>query len=149
MNRKYASAKWRGNLESGGGTIQMESTSEYNGYTADSRFGPGKGNSPEELIAAAHAACFSMALAHLLSEKVMIPQQVATTATVSIEEDGDGFSITCSELVTHVNGLGLDGEKLQAYAEQAKDSCPVSKALSGVQITVEAILEKTLTPEEY
>lgn len=148
MTKKTATAQWQGNLESGSGTIEMQSAPEGNGYTADSRFGQGQGNSPEELIAAAHAACFSMALAHMLSENELIPQLVATTAIVMIEKDGDGFSITRSDLKTHVHGLGLNQEKLDGYAEKAKTGCPVSKALTGLEITVEAVLEDSLLPEE-
>jgi len=148
MTQKTATAQWQGNLESGSGTIEMQSAPEGNGYTADSRFGQGQGNSPEELIAAAHAACFSMALAHMLSENELIPQLVATTAIVTIEKDGDGFSITRSDLKTHVHGLGLNQEKLDGYAEKAKTGCPVSKALTGLEITVEAVLEDSLLPEE-
>lgn len=146
MTNKTALAEWKGNLESGNGSIHYGAENETVGeYSFASRFENGEGISPEDLIAAAHAGCFSMALAHLLSEKVMTPQKVRTFATVSLEKAEEGFVIPRIRLETHVHALGLNQEKLMEYAETVMNECPVSKALAGADISVEATLENSLT----
>jgi osmotically inducible protein OsmC len=109
-------------------------------YTAASRFEDGEGTNPEELLAAAHAGCYSMAFALALTEAGHEPESVRTTARVSIEKDDGGFSITRSELNAEVKVDGLDEEEFQKLANEAKEGCPVSRALGGVEITLDAKL---------
>ena len=109
-------------------------------YSFVSRFGDGPGSNPEELIGAAHAGCFSMALSHMLSEAGHIPDVVHTTAKVHIDKVGDGFKITSIELVTQGKVPGIDEETFQEKAEAAKEGCPVSQALAGTEIKLEAEL---------
>jgi osmotically inducible protein OsmC len=109
-------------------------------YTAASRFEEGEGTNPEELIAAAHAGCYSMALALGLTEAGHEPESVRTTARVSIEKDNGGFSITRSELSSEVKVAGLDEEEFQKLAGEAKEGCPVSRALGAIEIGLEAKL---------
>jgi lipoyl-dependent peroxiredoxin len=141
MIKKAATAEWSGNLESGSGSFSFghePGISET--YTKESRFEEGKGVGPEDLIAAAHAGCYSMALSDLLTEEAEAPQRVMTSATVSLGEDSDGFSIATSKLKTNVLCPGLTKEKLQKLASAAAENCPVSKALVGVEISVDAVL---------
>ena len=109
-------------------------------YSFVSRFEDGPGSNPEELIGAAHAGCFSMALSHMLSEAGHIPDVVHTTAKVHIDKVGDGFKITSIELVTQGKVPGIDEETFQEKAEAAKEGCPVSQALAGTEIKLEAEL---------
>jgi osmotically inducible protein OsmC len=109
-------------------------------YTFASRFEKGDGTNPEELIGAAHAGCFSMALAHLLAEEGHAPERVATSAAVHLEKAGDGFAISKIELETRGTVPGIDGDAFAAAANKAKTTCPVSKALAGVEITLRAEL---------
>ena len=109
-------------------------------YSFVSRFGDGPGSNPEELIGAAHAGCFSMALSHMLSEAGHIPDVVHTTAKVHIDKVGDGFKITSIELVTQGKVPGIDEETFREKAEAAKEGCPVSKALAGTEIKLQAEL---------
>jgi osmotically inducible protein OsmC len=141
MKKSSASAEWSGDLESGSGTITFGQNEPVNlDYSFESRFGKDRGNRPEELIAAAHAGCYSMALSHLLDEEGVTPTRVITAAEVSLDEDDDGFSITTILLHTSVLADELDLEDLEQFAETAKDNCPVSKALAGADISVEAVL---------
>lgn len=141
MTKKTATAEWSGDLESGNGSFSFgRETGITRAYTKESRFEEGKGVGPEDLIAAAHAGCYSMALSHLLNEEGETPQRVATSAEVSLGADGDGFSIAASKLKTTVLCPGLTREKLEKIATAAAENCPVSKALSGVEISVDAIL---------
>jgi osmotically inducible protein OsmC len=109
-------------------------------YTADSRFEEGEGTNPEELIAAAHAGCYSMALALGLTEAGHEPESVRTTAQVSIDKDEGGFSITRSALSTEVKAEGLDENEFQKLANDAKEGCPVSRALGAIEIDLDAKL---------
>jgi osmotically inducible protein OsmC len=111
-------------------------------YTFVSRFESGKGTNPEELIAAAHAGCFSMALSAGLSAAGFTPTRVHTTARVHLEPVGQGFGITKIELQTEAEIPGIDEPTFQKEAESAKKNCPVSKALAGPQITLAATLVK-------
>lgn len=141
MKKSTATAEWSGDLESGTGTIQFgEKKKVQVDYSAASRFGEDTGNRPEELIAAAHAGCYSMALSHVLNEAGEKSERVVTSAAVSLEEDGDGFSITTIQLKTNVLAEGLTEENLKKHAETAKVNCPVSKVLAGADISVEAVL---------
>lgn len=147
MKNKTALAEWEGTLEKGRGSLHYGADDKRAtvDYSYATRFGNSTGFSPEDLIAAAHAGCFSMALANLISEKKMAPQKIRTFATVSLESSGGGFAIPRVQLETHVHALGLNQELVDELAETAKENCPVSKALAGVEISVEAVLENSLT----
>jgi len=140
MKRK-ASAIWTGGLKDGRGTISTESgvLSETQ-YSFSARFENGVGTNPEELIGAAHAGCFSMALSGQLGAAGMTAERIRTTATVSLEKLEAGFAITGIHLDVTAKIPGADAAKFQAAAAAAKEGCPVSKALKG-PITMEAKLE--------
>lgn len=141
MIKKNATAEWSGNLNSGDGSFSYgPETRVTETYSFDSRFTEGAGVGPEDLIAAAHASCYSMALSHLLNEEDETPERVLTSATVSLSEEGDGFTVASSRLHTTVLSPGLTKEKLEKVAAAAAEGCPVSKALAGVEITVDAEL---------
>jgi osmotically inducible protein OsmC len=110
-------------------------------YSAASRFEEGEGTNPEELIGAAHAGCFSMALSLALGEAGHDPESIETDATVHIDPADGGFAITRIELSTRGRVPGIDASEFERYAQAAKEGCPVSKALAGVQISVDAQLE--------
>jgi osmotically inducible protein OsmC len=109
-------------------------------YSFASRFENGDGTNPEELIAAAHAGCFSMALAGALSQAGHEPESVQTTAVVHLDKGDAGFSITRSDLTTEVKVDGLDDAEFQGYAEEAEKTCPVSRALGAIEIGLDAKL---------
>ena len=109
-------------------------------YDFRSRFEDGAGTNPEELIGAAHAGCFSMALSGILTKAGHPPQSVRTTAKVHLEKQGEGFAITRIDLDTEAVVPGLDDAAFQRHAEAAKNGCPVSKALAGVRIGLTARL---------
>ena len=132
MPVRTANASWRGTLPEGDGAMRMASGSYEGPYSADSRFGDGAGTNPEELIAAAHAGCFSMAFAGNLSRAGFDPTSVDTEAKVTIERDGDGFTITGIHLESVVDVDGIDDDAFQEVAERTKETCPVSRALAGV-----------------
>jgi len=134
MPVRTATAEWRGTLREGRGTMRMPSGGYEGPYTFASRFEQGEGTNPEELIAAAHAGCFSMALSAGLSRAGLQPERIATTAKVHVEKVGEGFSITRIELATEANVPGLDEAAFREHAENAKKNCPVSRALAGVDI---------------
>ena len=138
---KKASAIWRGGFKEGGGTISTE-TGALNeapyGYKA--RFESGaKGTNPEELIGAAHAGCFSMALSLMLGEAGLTAESIETHAAVTLEKVGDGFTITSSHLDVVAKIPNADQAKFAAIADKAKAGCPVSKVLNAV-ITMNAKL---------
>jgi osmotically inducible protein OsmC len=110
-------------------------------YSFSSRFESGQGSNPEEVIGAAHAGCFSMAFSLELSEAGYEPQSVETSADVSIEQDSSGFTITSIHLTTRGSASGIDESTFKEIAERAKSGCPVSKALAGPKITVDASLK--------
>jgi len=140
MKRK-ASAIWTGGLKDGRGTISTESgvLSETQ-YSFSARFEDGTGTNPEELVGAAHAGCFSMALSGQLGAAGMTAERIRTTATVSLEKQESGFTITGIHLDVTAKIPGADAQKFQAAAVAAKDGCPVSRALKG-PITMDAKLE--------
>jgi osmotically inducible protein OsmC len=141
MPRRTASARWDGSLQQGAGTMRMASGAYEGPYSFQSRFEEGEGTNPEELIAAAHAGCFSMALSAGLGQAGHEPESVETEATVQLDQVGDGFAITHIVLRTRASVPGIDADEFQQQAEAAKDGCPVSKALGGVEsIEVEAEL---------
>jgi osmotically inducible protein OsmC len=132
MPKRTADARWEGTLQEGQGTMRMASGSYEGPYTFQSRFQEGDGTNPEELIAAAHAGCFSMALSGDLGRAGHEPESVETTATVHIEPVEQGFGITRIELDSRARVAGIDEGEFQRIAEGAKENCPVSKALGGV-----------------
>ena len=141
MPVRTAEAEWKGNLAQGSGRMKTETVSFDGSYSAGSRFEEAKGTNPEELIAAAHAGCFSMALSAQLSKAGHEPQSVRTTARVHIEKGAEGFSITRIELRTRARVPGVDDATFREKAEAAKTGCPVSKALEAVEIILDAGLE--------
>jgi lipoyl-dependent peroxiredoxin len=140
MPTREAQAEWQGDLARGKGTMSFGSGAWEGAYTADSRFEEGEGTNPEELIAAAHAGCFSMAFALALSQAGHEPDSVRTTAKVSIEKDDGGFSITRSVLSTEVEVEDVSEDEFQKLADEAKQGCPVSRALGAIEIELEAKL---------
>src|SRR5450631_765120 len=140
MVRK-ASAVWNGSLKEGKGTISTESKVLSNAqYSFSTRFENGIGTNPEELIAAAHAGCFTMALSGQLGEAGMTAESLNTSATVTLEKVGDGFSITTIHLDLLAKIPGADQKAFEAAANKAKLGCPVSKLLNA-KITLDAKLE--------
>jgi osmotically inducible protein OsmC len=139
MAIRTSSAEWQGTLKEGAGTMKLGSGAYEGPFTFASRFESGKGTNPEELIGAAHAGCFSMFLSALLTGAGFKPTRIATTATVHL---GDGPTITLIELQTQAQVPGLSEEDLQKHAEAAKKNCPVSKALTGPEIRMQAVLVK-------
>jgi osmotically inducible protein OsmC len=140
MAVRGAEAEWKGNLQGGKGTMKLGSGAFEGSYSFASRFEDGSGTNPEELIGAAHAGCFSMALSHMLSEAGHIPDAVHTTARVTIDKVGDGFKITSIELNTEGKVPGIDEKTFQEKAQAAKEGCPVSQALAGTDIKLKAKL---------
>jgi lipoyl-dependent peroxiredoxin len=137
---RSATAIWEGNLPQGKGMIKTASGSFSGGYSFPSRFESGTGTNPEELIAAAHAGCFSMALSHMLAEAGHTAQSVETTANVKLEKTEAGFAITSIELKTVGVVPGIDEATFMKLANDAKGGCPVSKALASVPMTLDAKL---------
>jgi len=140
MVARKAEAEWQGDLPSGSGTISLGSGAYTGAYSFRSRFESGDGTNPEELIAAAHAGCFSMALAHGLASAGHKPERVHTSATVDLEKQGAGFAITRIRLVCEARVPGIDAATFKQQAETAKANCPVSKALSATPIELDAKL---------
>jgi lipoyl-dependent peroxiredoxin len=132
MPKRKAEARWDGSLETGEGTMRMASGSYEGPYSFQSRFEEGDGTNPEELIAAAHAGCFSMKFSGELGEAGHDPESVETNATVHLEKAGDGFAIKRIVLDTRARVPGIEEEDFQRLAEAAKAGCPVSQALGGV-----------------
>ena len=128
---KKGSAVWKGSLKEGGGTISTETGVLKNApYGFKARFEDGPGTNPEELIGAAHAACFSMALSLGLGNAGFTAESIQTEAAVRLEKVGDGFAITHSDLVCVARIPGIDDRTFQQIAEQTKAGCPVSKVLN-------------------
>ena len=140
MPVRSSSAVWNGNLLQGSGTMKVGAGVFEGKYSFPSRFESGEGTNPEELIAAAHAGCYSMALSATLGKAGFNPTRVATTAKAHLEKVGDGFAITKIELVTEAQVPGIDNATFQRHADGAKKGCPVSKALAGTEITLSAKL---------
>lgn len=141
MITKKAWAVWEGSIKEGGGTISTETgVLDEAPYGFNARFGTGKGTNPEELIGAAHAGCFSMALSLMLGEAGLTPEKIETHAEVTLAKDGDGFTITKSHLDVVAKVPGADKAKFDELANKAKAGCPVSKLLNAT-ITMTAKLE--------
>ena len=141
MPARRAEAEWQGNLRAGKGRLTVGSGAFDLPYSFRDRFEDGKGTNPEELLGAAHAGCFTMALTADLTAAGHPPDRIHTTATVTIDKVGEGFAITKIELVTEGKVPGLDAPEFEQRAEKAKANCPVSKALTSVgTITLSATL---------
>ena len=140
MPVRTSEAEWKGNLLQGQGTMKLGSGAFEGKYSFPSRFESGQGTNPEELIGAAHAGCYSMALSFILGNAGFNPTRVHTTARVHLEKVGEGFSITKIELETEAQIPGIDDKTFQGHAEAAKKGCPVSKALAATPITLKAKL---------
>ncbi len=141
MATRTAEAIWEGNLKDGRGVMKFGSGAFEGAYTFASRFESGKGTNPEELIGAAHAGCFSMALSASLAKDGHTPDRIHTTASVQFENSGDGPRITHILLETEGTVSGIDEATFVKYAQEAKANCPVSRALTGVEIEVHAKLK--------
>ncbi|MDN5936605.1 MAG: OsmC family protein [Nitrosospira sp.] len=140
MKRK-ATARWQGGLKDGKGVISTDSgVLEDTQYSFSTRFENGKGTNPEELIAGAHAGCYSMALSLVLGESGVTPERIDTAATVTIEPSDGGFSITAVHLDVTARIPGIDEAAFMKAANGAKEGCPVSKVLNA-DITLDAKLE--------
>jgi osmotically inducible protein OsmC len=133
MPKRTASARWDGTLQEGSGTMRMKSGSYEGPYSFQSRFQEGDGTNPEELIAAAHAGCFSMALAGDLGRAGHDPSSVDTTATVHLEMEDSGPRITRIVLDSRASVPDISEDEFQRVADGAKHNCPVSKALAAVE----------------
>jgi lipoyl-dependent peroxiredoxin len=139
--KRSGSAMWNGDLKSGKGTISTDSGVLSNTqYSFATRFENGTGTNPEELIAAAHAGCFSMALSAQLGEAGLVAQSIQTKATVTLEKSGGGFAITEVHLALTAKIPGADQQAFETAAENAKTGCPVSKLLNA-KITLDKKLE--------
>src|ERR1700732_547634 len=139
---QLGSATWNGDLREGKGSVPTESRAlESDPYTFFSRYGEKPGTNPEELLGAAHAACFTMSFVRMLGMANFVPEQVDSKSEVVIEKDGDGFSITSVHLTVTAKIPGIDEAAFQSIAAKAKAGCPVSKL-----IKVEIGFEATLSP---
>ena len=140
MPTRNAQATWTGNLKEGNGNIKLASGAFEGKYSFGTRFEAAPGTNPEELIAAAHSACYSMALAAGLGKNGFNPQSVHTTAAVTLDKVGEGFKITKIRLVSEAKVPNIDNAKFQEIAAATKTGCPVSQALSATPIELEAKL---------
>ena len=138
--QRTASARWNGGAQDGSGTLTTQSgTLKDVPFTFKARFGDGKGTNPEELIAVAHAGCFSMALSFALGNAGHPPQSIETQAALTLDKVEGGFSISAIHLTTRAHVPGIDRAKFAEIANGAKAGCPVSKVLKAT-ITLDATL---------
>jgi len=142
MATRTASARWSGDVRGGQGSVELGSGAFSGTYSFGTRFENAPGTNPEELIAAAHASCFSMALSLFLGNAGHPPKQIDTQARVTVERQGEGFAITRSELSTVADVPGIDAAAFDRCANAAKEGCPVSRALGGVTISLDARLQQ-------
>jgi lipoyl-dependent peroxiredoxin len=140
MPTRKAEAEWQGSLKDGSGTVKLGSGAFQGSYSFASRFENGKGTNPEELIGAAHAGCFTMALTAGLGRAGFQPKRVHTNASVTIDKVGDAFEITKIELDCEAEVPNIDENAFHAQATAAKEGCPVSKALKATKIELRARL---------
>ncbi len=140
MAERKGSAVWEGTLKEGKGTMKLGSGAYEGPYSFQSRFESGTGTNPEELIGAAEAGCFSMALSSNLTKAGHAPKRIRTTANVKLEMLPDGPKITTIDLQTEAEVPGMDDRAFQEQAELTKKTCPVSKALTGTEIKLTAKL---------
>ena len=136
MPERASTAVWEGDIMSGKGTMTIGSGAWVGPYSFKSRFEDGAGTNPEELIAAAHAGCFSMALAFGLSGAGHPPTRISTSAAVTLESDGPGFKVSKSVLTLEAEVPGISQEEFRKIAEGAKQNCPISKVLNA-EITLD------------
>ena len=137
---RTADAEWKGALRDGSGSMRFGSGAFEGAYSFASRFEEGTGTNPEELIAAAHAGCFSMAFAGALGRAGHDPEQVQTSAAVHLEKTDAGFTITRIELTTEATVPGIDEAEFQEIGAEAKANCPVSRLLAAAEISLKATL---------
>jgi lipoyl-dependent peroxiredoxin len=142
MPNRKASAVWEGGLKGGAGTFKGQGGGIEGRYNFSSRFEEGTGSNPEELLAAAHAACFSMALSGQLEGNGTPPTRVETNAVCTVEKVGPGFKITTMKLTTRATVPNVDPAKFQELAKAAVEGCPVSQALKG---NLNVVLDASLT----
>jgi osmotically inducible protein OsmC len=140
MAIRKANAEWNGGLKEGKGKVALGSGAFEGPYSFQSRFEEGNGTNPEELIGAAHAGCYSMALSGALEGAGFSPESVKTEAHVSLVKEGEGFTINKIKLVTNAKIPEISQEDFEKHAQGAKENCPISKALSATQIELEANL---------
>ena len=139
--KRQASAEWKGGLKDGRGTVSTASgVLKETAYSFSTRFEDGKGTNPEELIAAAHAGCFSMALSAQLGTANLVPQSIATTATLTLEKLEAGWTVTAMHLDVKARVPGATAQVFEEQARAAKEGCPISRLLNA-KITMEARLE--------
>jgi osmotically inducible protein OsmC len=140
MAIRTADAEWSGNLAQGKGRVRLGAGAYLGTYDFDSRMGDGMGTNPEELLGAAHAGCFSMALALELSKVGATVERIHTSAKVHFDEHDGGWSIHRIDLETEASVSGVSPAAFEEHAQHAKKNCPVSRALAGVDIQVQAKL---------
>jgi lipoyl-dependent peroxiredoxin len=141
MATRNGSAEWNGDLKDGSGRLTVGESAWTGNYSFSSRFEDGEGTNPEELLAAAHAACFSMALSNMLAQHEHPPRSVRTTARVHLRNVDGAPTIAQIELETEGDVPGIDEDHFREHAEEAKAGCPVSRALADVkEITLSARL---------
>ena len=139
---RKAEADWNGGIIDGSGNLKLGSGAFEGAYSFQSRFGDDtKATNPEELIAAAHAGCYTMALSGNLGRAGYTPTNIHTTAKVKIEKQGEGFVIPNIDLETEATVEGIEDEEFQKIAEETKKTCPVSQVLSGAEISLKATLK--------
>ncbi|NYT36738.1 OsmC family peroxiredoxin [Allopusillimonas soli] len=140
MTTKTGSAVWKGGFKDGSGTISTETGALNNApYGVASRFESGQGTNPEELIGAAHASCFSMAFSLMLGEAGFTPDEIRTSAKITLDKVADGFAVTSSHLTVEARIPNIDEARFSEIANQAKAGCPISKLLN-TKITMDARL---------
>ena len=142
MATRFADAEWRGNLQEGQGKMRLGTGMFEGNYSYKSRFTEGPGTNPEELIAAAEAGCFTMAFSNELSKAGFTPTLVKTHAEVKMEMVNNALTITKVQLNTEAQVPGIDEKRFQEIGEGAKKNCPVSRALSAIQVELNARLVK-------
>lgn len=143
MPTRKAHARWEGSLKGGKGRVDLGAGALTAAYSFASRFEEGAGTNPEELLGAAHAGCFAMALSLALGQAGFEPEYVDVNAHVTIAPRDGGFQITKSHLVCEARVPGIDQAAFVQHAEAAKAGCPVSQALAGIEITLDAKLATT------
>ncbi len=140
--KRSSEAKWEGSIKDGKGNVRLGSGAFDGAYSFDSRFGDDTvATNPEELIAAAHAGCYTMALSGFLGRAGYEPSNIETKATVHLEKEGDGFVIPKIDLVTVARVPNIADEEFQQIAKTAKEKCPVSQVLAGAEISLDATLQ--------
>ncbi|PSQ88938.1 MAG: peroxiredoxin [Bacteroidetes bacterium QS_8_64_10] len=145
MPTRTSEATWNGDLESGNGSMTVGDGAYEGPFSFESRFEDGQGTNPEELIAAAHAGCYSMALSNMLADAGHAPESVHTTAEVHLEMGKDGPGISNIDLTTEADVPDLSEQDFQETARKAKENCPVSQVLAGAEISLNARLKSSAT----